>query len=192
MRCFIFMLKIGIVVLLTALAVKFAVPLLITGWYDGKSGIFSGLGHNNYENKESNIKESGAASNEMPQTDTAGIAELDNEDNYMTWEDAEPATDQSEDGSRIYLTVNEINGLLNAGMNDKISCISILAKLGQEKLKEMYGLLSGGVTYDEMTVIKKVLDSSLDQSEVDKLMSLLDKNLKRIASTNEGTSFSNR
>ncbi|MFZ5989093.1 MAG: hypothetical protein ACOYWZ_18475 [Bacillota bacterium] len=82
---------------------------------------------------------------------------------------------------KFFLTHDEIIAMNNVSFTDKIMGLSILRKLNKSDIEDMLKIARGGITFDEMEDLKKILLTKLEPDEIEKLEGMLRKNKKLYA-----------
>ena len=95
------------------------------------------------------------------------------------------AGEAADPDSTYYMTTGEVGFLENLSMLDKIEALSLISKVGREEADRIYDLAMNGITLTEMKDIEAILIKYLDQSEMEKLTGLLEKNKKQYSIAKE-------
>lgn len=111
---------------------------------------------------DENINPQGDSEKNPPSEDIQNIGSSNEEDEY-------------------FMTFSEVNSIENINLRDKLTGMSILSKIKNIDLQKIYTLADGGITMEELRELKKILEKSLNKSEIEKLDELLMKNKKLFA-----------
>lgn len=80
------------------------------------------------------------------------------------------------DGSAWFMTKDEVECLGSLSITDKLSALSLIAKIGQKDADRIYDMATDGVTLQEMREIESILGKSLSQDEMDIVNNIIEKN----------------
>jgi hypothetical protein len=74
----------------------------------------------------------------------------------------------------FFMTFEEVESMENLELLQKLTGISILSKVAKDDMENIYYMIEGGITYEEMGEIRKLLEKYLSDAEVDTLYEILE------------------
>jgi hypothetical protein len=74
----------------------------------------------------------------------------------------------------FFMTFEEVESMENLELLQKLTGISILSKVAKDDMESIYYMIEGGITYEEMGEIRKLLEKYLSDAEVDTLYEILE------------------
>ena len=80
-----------------------------------------------------------------------------------------------------YMTADEIAYLSHLGLEDKLSAMAILSKLGLKEMDRFYEMSHDGVTVTEFAELNAAVESKLTVSDIEALKEILNKSKKLYA-----------
>ncbi len=80
-----------------------------------------------------------------------------------------------------YMTADEIAYLSHLGLEDKLSAMAILSKLGLKEMDRFYEMSYDGVTVTEFAELNAAVESKLTVSDIEALKEILNKSKKLYA-----------
>ena len=111
--------------------------------------------------------------NEIGESPKGNRGKEPEEKNSETGENTEKSENRQEG---LYMTSEELTFLTRIDFKDKLTALSILAKLEKEDKDKIIQISLDGVTYSEYYEIEAILKNRLTQEDIEKLRSILDKN----------------
>lgn len=74
----------------------------------------------------------------------------------------------------FFMTFEEMESMENLELLQKLTGVSILSKVAKDDMESIYYMIEGGITYEEMGEIRKLLEKYLSDAEVDTLYEILE------------------
>jgi hypothetical protein len=74
----------------------------------------------------------------------------------------------------FFMTFEEVESMENLELLQKLTGVSILSKVAKDDMESIYYMIEGGITYEEMGEIRRLLEKYLSDAEVDTLYEILE------------------
>jgi hypothetical protein len=74
----------------------------------------------------------------------------------------------------FFMTFEEVESMENLELLQKLTGVSILSKVAKDDIESIYYMIEGGITYEEMGEIRRLLEKYLSDAEVDLLYEILE------------------
>lgn len=124
------------------------------------------------------VQREGVAAMKKPEGENiihpAATTELTDETGIDSYSAVGAEENESTD-SEIYMTAEEVQGLEQLDIGDKLAALAILSRIGSSRSERIYALAEDGLTDSEMQEIKVLLEEKLSEADMESLYAILDK-----------------